>query len=72
LATIDSTVKLAAEVTVTLTEEQRRQRARQAILEAFSERPPLVVDSACKIVTGKEVWTADEQAYGSPPEEREG
>jgi hypothetical protein len=48
-------VKLAAEVTVTLTSEERRQRARQAILEAFRERPPRVVEGEYKVIAGKEV-----------------
>jgi hypothetical protein len=61
-------VKSEVNVT-TLTEEERRERARQAILEAFSERPPIVVEGARKILAGKEVWTADEQANGEASEE---
>jgi hypothetical protein len=50
-----------AETVIVLSEEQRRKRARQAILEAFAERPPLAIVSA-----------ADEQANGEAAEEREG
>jgi hypothetical protein len=71
LAVIDSTVRTEVNVTA-LTEEERRERARQAILEAFAERPPIVVEGARTIVAGKEVWTADEQANGAAAEEREG
>jgi hypothetical protein len=55
VAVIDSTVKLAAEVTVTLTEEERRQRARQAIAEAFAERPPRVVEGEYTVIGGRDV-----------------
>jgi hypothetical protein len=44
----------------------------QLILEAFAERPPIVVEGARKIVAGKEVWTADQQANGDASEERDG
>jgi hypothetical protein len=59
-----------SEVQIVLTEEQRRERARQAILEAFAERPALNAER--KIVAGREVWAADEQANGEASEEREG
>jgi hypothetical protein len=52
LAVIDSTVR--AEVTTTaLTEEQRVERARKAIAEAFAERTPLVVEGEYKVIAGK-------------------
>jgi hypothetical protein len=43
LASIDSTVRTEVNVSQ-LTEEQRRQRARQAILEAFAERPMKLIE----------------------------
>ena len=45
LSVIDSTVRTEVNV-MALTDEQRRERARQAILEAFAERPPVVVEGA--------------------------
>ena len=36
-----------------LTKEERRERARQAILEAFAERPR-VVDAEYKVIAGKD------------------
>jgi hypothetical protein len=50
LASIGATFK--SEVKVVLTEEQRVERARQAILEAFAERPALNAER--KIVAGRE------------------
>ena len=43
LASIDATVKSTTEVSL-LTDEQRRQRARQAILDAFVERPMRLIE----------------------------
>jgi len=40
LAVIDSTVRAKVEVTDGLSLEERRERARQMIREAFAERPP--------------------------------
>src|SRR5215831_20919 len=40
LAVIDSTIRAAVVDVTALTSEERRQRARQAIVEAFRERPP--------------------------------
>jgi hypothetical protein len=68
LASIDATVK--SEVKVALTEEQRRERARQAILEAFAERTPLVVDAEYKVIAGKD--NRDEQANGEAAEKHSG
>jgi hypothetical protein len=71
LAVVDA--RVVAEVkTSELTEEQRVERARAAILEAFAERTPRVVEGARKIVAGKEIWTANEQENGEAAEEREG
>jgi hypothetical protein len=55
LQVVGSTVKLAAEVTVTLTVEQRRQRARRAILEAFAERPPRVVEGEYEVIAERDI-----------------
>ena len=68
LAVIDSTTR--AEVsTSTLTKEERRERARRAILEAFAERPLKliegeVVEGGYKVIAGTEVSAVDEQAKG--------
>jgi len=43
LASIDATVKSTTEVSL-LSGEERRQRARQAILEAFAERPMRLIE----------------------------
>ena len=56
---------------------RRRQRARQAILEAFAERPLKLIDGEVvegeyKVIAGKDVSPADGQAKGEEPEEREG
>ena len=55
LAVIDSTVKLAAEVTVTLSEDERRERARRMIAEAFAERVPLTVEGEYKVIAGRDI-----------------
>jgi len=71
LAVIDSTIR--AEVSVsTLTDEQRRERARQLIRAAFAERP-VVIEHEPKVIAGRDV-SADvsAQANGEQPEEREG
>ena len=41
---VDSTVRAAVVDVTGLTVEQRRQRARQAILEAFAERPMRLIE----------------------------
>ena len=74
LASID--VKARTEVTVSaLTEEERRQRARQAILEAFAERP-LVIEHEPKVIAGRDVAAdvaaASEQANDGTAEKRKG
>ena len=69
LAVVDA--RVVAEVNEPqLTEEQRRQRARAAILEAFAERAPRVVEGEYKVIAGNEVPA--EQANGAASEEREG
>ena len=55
LSSIDATVKAKTEVTVQLTEKQRRERARQMILEAFRERPPRLVEGEYKVIGGRDV-----------------
>jgi hypothetical protein len=80
LQSIDSTVR--AEIsTSTLTAEQRRQRARQAILDAFAERPLKlingeVVDAEYKVIAGRDVAAdvaaASEQANDGTAEKRKG
>ena len=46
--------RVVAEVTTTaLTDEQRVERARKAIREAFAERTPLVVDGEYRVIAGK-------------------
>ena len=73
LSSIDATVKAKTEVTVQLTEKQRRERARQMILEAFRERTPLTVEGEYKVIAGRDIATdVSEQANGEAPEEREG
>jgi hypothetical protein len=76
LSSIDSTVKLAAEVKVPqLTEEQRREQARKLIAEAFAERVPLTVEGEYKVIAGRDI-AADvaancEKANGEASDERE-
>ena len=69
-------VGVRAQPTVQLTEKQRRERARQMILEAFRERTPLTVEGECRVVAGKDnrdaVTVSGEQANGEASEEREG
>jgi hypothetical protein len=43
LATVDA--KIDVDVSVQMTEAERREQARKAILEAFAERPPLIEHS---------------------------
>ena len=74
LAVVDA--RVVAEVKTTpLTDEQRRQRAREAILSAFAERP-LVVDGDYKVIAGRDnreaVSVPDGQANSEPPAERDG
>jgi hypothetical protein len=52
LQVVDS--RIVAEVKVSqLSEEERRQRARAAILEAFAERPPRVVEGEYRVIAGE-------------------
>jgi len=71
LAVIDSTVQAKVEVSQ-LTPEQRRERARAAIAEAFAERSPPVIAGEYRVVGGREVPVAHKQAKSEPPEERDG
>ena len=75
LAVIDSMVRTEVNVTA-VTDEQRRERARQAILEAFAERQPLKLMASYKVIAGNdnrdELPARAEQANGEAPEEREG
>jgi hypothetical protein len=73
LAVVDA--RVVAEVNVTpLTSEERRQRARALILEAFRERPPRVVEGEYKIIAGKDATAVncDAQAEDEAADEREG
>jgi hypothetical protein len=56
LQSIDSTVRTEIELS-TLTAEQRRQRARQAILDAFAERPLKLIEG--EVVEAEPVATQD-------------
>jgi hypothetical protein len=72
LSSIDSTTRVEVDVTP-LTAEERRQRARQAILEAFAERPLKliegeVVEGGYKVIAGTDVSAAVEKAKGEVPE----
>ena len=53
LAVIDSMVRTEVNVTA-VTDEQRRERARQAILEAFAERQPLKLMASYKVIAGND------------------
>jgi len=72
----DSTVKAKTEVTVTLSEDERRERARRMIAEAFAERVPLTVEGEYKVIAGKDnrdaVTVSGVQANGEASDEREG
>src|SRR6516164_1897604 len=52
LSVIDATVVAKTEVTVTLTADERRARARALILEAFAERKPQVIAGDYKVIGG--------------------
>jgi hypothetical protein len=75
LQVVDSTVRAVVDVTE-LTEEQRRQRARALILEAFRERTPLTVEGEYKVIGGRDVAAdvaaANERVNSEASEEREG
>ena len=66
LAVVDSTIR--AEVRVSpLTEEQRRQRARAAILEAFRE-PQRVIEGSYQVIAGHDIAAdVSAQAKGEMP-----
>jgi hypothetical protein len=68
LQVVDSTIRAAVVDVTALTAEQRRERARRAILEAFAERPPRVVEGEYRVVAGNEVPVA--QAKDEASDER--
>ena len=53
LQVVDSTIRAAVVDVTALTAEQRRERARRAILEAFAERPPRVVEGEYRVIAGE-------------------
>ena len=65
-------VGVRAQPTVQLTEKQRRERARQMILEAFRERTPLTVEGEYRVVDRDAVTVSGVQANGEVSEERKG
>ena len=75
LSSVDGTIRAAVVDVTALTAEQRQQRARALIREAFRERTPLTVEGD-RVVAGKDnrdaVTVGGEQASGEPSEEREG
>ena len=72
LAVIDSTIRAVVDVTP-LTEEQRRERARRLIAEAFRERPPRVVEGEYKVIGGRNVASdVAAQVNSEASDEREG
>jgi len=71
LAVIDATVKSQSEITVVLSDEQRRERAREAIRAAFSGRP-LVIEHEPRVIAGRDVAKDVAQANGEASDEREG
>ena len=60
LASIDATVRSTTEVTL-LSDEERRQRARAAILAAFAERPQPVIEGKFQVIAGRAVETTNER-----------
>jgi hypothetical protein len=71
LAVIDANVKHEHEVKVTLSADELRARARQAIAEAFAERP-LTIEHQPRVIAGRDVAKDVEQANGKASEERDG
>ena len=70
LAVVDSTIRTAVSVT-TLSDEERREKARQLIREAFAERSAMIEHT----VAGRRLQLippTEEQANDEPPTEREG
>jgi hypothetical protein len=81
LQVVDSTIRAAVVDVTALTAEQRRERARRAILEAFAERPMRLIEGEVvepePAATGKDNRDAvtvecGEQANGEASEKREG
>jgi hypothetical protein len=68
--------RVVAEVNVSpLSADERRQRARQAILEAFAERPMKLIQGEVvesKVIAGRDIAAANEQANSEASDEREG
>jgi hypothetical protein len=54
LAVVDSTVRAKVEVSGTLSADELRQRAREAIRAAFAERP-LVIEHEPRVIAGRDV-----------------
>ena len=62
LAVVDSTVRRVDD-TPQLTDEQRRERARAVIREAFRERPRVTVEGEYKVIAGYAI--SEKRAMGS-------
>ena len=67
---VSSTIRAAVVDATALTAEERRQRARAAILAAFAERPPRVIEGNYRVLAGNEVPA--EQAKREASDESEG
>jgi hypothetical protein len=64
--------RVVAEVKVShLSPEERRERARRLIREAFAERP-LVIEHEPRVIAGRDVAKDVAQANGEASDEREG
>jgi hypothetical protein len=63
LAVIDSTVRTES-ATPQLSEEERRQRARQAILDAFAERPLKLIEGEVVEVDAAEMLATEPESLG--------
>jgi len=72
LAVIDATIKAKSEVTITLSPEELRQRAREAILQAFAERPPLTIAGEYKVLGGSAVRPNVASENSEPTDESSG
>jgi hypothetical protein len=68
LAVVDSRTVVEVK-TAQLSPEERREAARRAIAEAFAERSPLVIAGEYRVVGGREVPVAHQQAKDEPPDE---
>ena len=61
LASVDSTIRTEVNVTQ-LTNEERRQRARQAILDAFAERPLKLIEG--EVIDAAETLATEREEMG--------